>query len=268
MVRFNLKKPLALFDLETTGLNICKDRIIEISILKIDIHGEMHSKTRRLNPTIPIPSESSAVHGIKDEDVKDLPTFKQVAKSLAEFLEGCDLGGFNVIRFDLPLLIEEFDRAGIDFEYEDRHFVDAQRILFAKEKRNLEAAYKFYTGNDISELGTAHSAETDTLAVMRVLQEQLDRYADDPESPDNERVVNDIPTLHQNFGMQHLDLAGYIGRNDKGEPIFNFGKHKGSVIAQTLAKEPYYYDWIMDREFPVDTKRKITQIRLADKFSL
>jgi DNA polymerase-3 subunit epsilon len=191
-----------------------------------------------------------------------------MAKSLADFLEGCDFGGFNVVRFDLPLLIEEFDRAGIDFEYEDRNFIDAQRIFFAKEKRNLEAAYKFYTGNEMSELGAAHSAETDTLAVLRVLQEQLGRYADDPESPENERVVNDMSVLHQNFATQHVDLAGYIGRNDKGEAIFNFGKHKGLGIAATLAKEPYYYDWIMDREFPVDTKRKITQIRLAHKFSL
>jgi DNA polymerase III subunit epsilon len=268
MVRLNLKRPLAFFDLETTGLNICKDRIIEISILKLDVYGEIHSKTRRINPTIPIPAASSLVHGITDEDVKDLPTFKQVAKSLAEFLSDCDFGGYNVIRFDLPLLIEEFDRAGVDFDYEDRHFVDAQRIFFAKEKRTLEAAYKFYTGNGIEELGEAHSAETDTLAVFRVLQEQIARYSDDAHSPDNERVGNDIALLHQNFATQHVDLAGFIGKDDMGEAVFNFGKFKGEPIAKVLAKDPYYYDWIMDREFPVDTKRKVTQIRLAQKFSL
>jgi DNA polymerase-3 subunit epsilon len=268
MVRLNLKRPLAFFDLETTGLNICKDRIIEISILKIDEHGEMHTKTRRLNPTIPIPPDSTAVHGITDEDVIDLPTFKRVAKSLAEFLEGCDFGGFNVVRFDLPMLIEEFDRAGVEFEYEDRHFIDAQRIFFAKEKRNLAAAYKFYTGNDIAELGEAHSAETDTLATFRVLQEQLTRYAEDTDSPENERVVNDMEVLHQNFALQHVDLAGYISKNDKGEPVFSFGKFKGESIAAVFKRDPYYYDWIMDKEFPVDTKRKITQIRLAHKFSL
>jgi DNA polymerase-3 subunit epsilon len=267
MTKLNLKRPLAFFDLETTGLNICKDRIIEISIVKIDLLGDIHIKTRRLNPTIPIPSDSSAVHGITDEDVKDCPTFKRVAKSLAEFVEGCDFAGFNIIRFDLPLLIEEFDRAGVEFEYEDRNYIDAQRIFFAKEKRNLAAAYKFYTGNDMAELGEAHSAETDTMAVVRVLQEQITRYADDPDAPENERVVNDMDVLHKNFATQHVDLAGFIGHNDKGQAVFNFGKFKGEGIAKVLAKDPYYYDWIMDKEFPVDTKRKITQIRLAHKFS-
>lgn len=268
MVRLNLKRPLAFFDLETTGLNICKDRIIEISIVKVGIHGEIDVKTRRLNPTIPIPADSTAVHGISNEDVKDAPTFKQVARSLADFLEGCDFGGFNVIRFDLPVLIEEFDRAGVEFEYEDRHFVDAQRIFFAKEKRNLAAAYKFYTGNDMSELGAAHSAETDTLATYRVLQEQIARYADDPESPEEERVANDVALLHKNFGTQHVDLAGFIGKNDRGEPVFNFGKYRNEPVTAVFTKDPYYYDWIMEKEFPVDTKRKVTQIRLSQRLAL
>ncbi len=267
MVRLNLKKPLAFLDLETTGLNLVKDRVIEISILKLMPMGEMEMKTRRLNPTIPIPAEATAIHGITDADVQECPTFKRVAKSLADFLEGCDIAGFNVIRFDLPILIEEFDRAGIEFEYEERCLVDAQRIFFAKEKRNLAAAYKFYTGADISELGQAHTAETDTLASFRVLQEQLLRYAEDPESPDHERVLNDIPTLHQNFATQHIDLAGFIGKTDKGDPVFNFGKHRGEKVLDIFAKDPYYYDWIMDRDFPVDTKRKVSQIRLSQKLS-
>ena len=268
MVRLNLKRPIAFFDLETTGLSICKDRVIEISILRIGIHGEMDSKTRRINPTIPIPADSTAIHGITDEDVKDCPTFKRVAKSLADFLEGCDFGGFNIIRYDLPLLIEEFDRAGVEFEYEDRCFVDAQRILFTKEKRSLEAAYKFYTGNGIQELGKAHTAETDTLAAFRVVQEQIARYSEDVDCPEEERVGNDIVLLHKNFALQHVDLAGFIGKNAEGEPVFNFGKHRGERITAIFAKDPYYYDWIMEREFPVDTKRKMSSIRLAQKLSL
>ena len=231
----NLKKPLAFFDLETTGINITTDRIVEISIVKAMPDGSTTIKTHRVNPTIPIPLESSLIHGIYDEDVKDKPTFKSLAHSLTQFLEGADLAGFNIIRFDVPVLVEEFLRAGIDFDISNRKLVDAQRIYHLMEPRTLSAAYKFYCSK---ELEGAHGAEADTLATYEVLKAQIERYEGktikDSDGKEISPIKNDMAVLHELTALQFADLAGRIAFNDKGEEVFNFGKYKGQKVTEVF----------------------------------
>ncbi len=253
-MQLNLKNPLVFFDLETTGINISKDRIVEISILKVHPNGKEEVKTRRINPEMPIPPQSTAIHGITDEDVKDCPTFKQIAKSLVEILEGSDLAGFNSSRFDVPLLSEEFLRAGIDFDMSKRKFIDVQIIFHRKEPRTLEAAYRFYCEKELED---AHSAEADTRATYEVLKSQLDKYPD---------LVNDIDVLSKEYSSfnDNVDYAGRMIYDENGVELFNFGKHKGKPVSQVLMNEPGYYAWIMDGDFPLNTKQALTKIRLRE----
>ena len=257
-----LKKPLAFFDLETTGINIAKDRIIDICIVKALPGGDVVTKMQRVHPGMPIPLESSLIHGIYDDDIKDAPPFKAVARTLAQFMDGCDLAGFNSNRFDIPLLVEEFLRANVDFEVKNRRLIDAQRIFHLMEPRNLSAAYKFYCDK---ELIGAHGAEVDTIASLEVLNAQVQRYMGMVAKADSGREVifdNDVDMLHSLTANTNVDLAGRIIINDEGEEIFNFGKHKGLSVLEVLKKEPSFYDWILKGEFPLDTKRRLTEIRL------
>ena len=257
-----LKNPLLFFDIESTGLNVASDRIVEISIVKVSPGGpgqpnDVEVKTRRINPTIPITPGAQAVHGISDEDVKDCPTFKQVAKSLAQLMEGCDIAGYNSLKFDIPMLAEEFLRAGVDFDFRKRKLVDVQNIFHKKEQRTLKAAYKFYCGQN---LDNAHSAEADTMATYEVLEAQLDRYAHDEEDP----LQNDVAYLAK-YSCQNrfVDYAGRIVLGDDDEPVFNFGKHRGRRVVDVLVKEPSYYSWMMDGDFTLDTKQQLTKIKLS-----
>ena len=257
-----LKNPLLFFDIESTGLNVASDRIVEISIVKVSPGGpgqpnDVEVKTRRINPTIPITPGAQAVHGISDEDVKDCPTFKQVAKSLARLMEGCDIAGYNSLKFDIPMLAEEFLRAGVEFDFRKRKLVDVQNIFHKKEQRTLKAAYKFYCGQN---LDNAHSAEADTMATYEVLEAQLDRYANDEEDP----LQNDVAFLAKYSCQNRLvDYAGRIALDDNDEPVFNFGKHKGRRVVDVLAKEPSYSSWMMEGDFTLDTKQQLTKIKLS-----
>ncbi len=250
-MQLNLKNPLVFFDLETTGIDIVKDRIIEISLVKVYPNGKEESKTRRINPGMPIPPESTAIHGITDEDVKDCPTFKEIAKSLAALLEGCDLAGFNSNRFDIPLLAEEFLRAGVDVDLNKRKFIDVQTIFHKMEQRTLAAAYKFYCDKI---LDNAHTAEADTMATYEVLKSQLDRY------PELENDVNFLSKF-SSF-TNNVDFAGRMVYNEKGEEVINFGKYKGRLVTEVLQSDPGYYGWIMNGDFPLNTKRILTEIKL------
>ena len=264
-MKLNLKRPIVFFDLETTGTDICNDRIVEISVLKIMPDGEEILKTRRINPTIPIPLESSLIHKIYDEDVKDCPTFKQVAKNFEDFLKGCDLGGYNLLRFDIPLLAEEFLRCGIDFDIENRNIVDVCRVFHQMEQRTLSAAYKFYCDKS---LDNAHSAEADTVATYQILMAQLDRYQNTPveiaEGVQEYPVQNDMEMLHKFTTQKTADLSGRIVYNNAGQEVFNFGKYKNVPVEEVLQKEPGYYDWMMKGEFPLYTKKVLTRIRLRN----
>lgn len=263
MHTLHLKKPLAFFDLETTGVNIVRDRIVEISVVKALVNGETEIRTRRINPEMPIPLESSLIHGIYDEDIKDAPTFKSIAKNLSSFLEGCDLAGFNSNRFDIPMLVEEFLRVGVDFDVKNRRMVDVQRIYHMMEPRNLAAAYKYYCGKT---LDNAHSAEADTIATFEVLQGQIEKYQGvtivDSHGKETEPVKNDVAALHELTASRIVDFAGRMVFNDKGEEVFNFGKHNGKRVTDILKNEPSFFDWMMKGEFPLDTKRKLTEIKL------
>ena len=253
-MKLKLKRPIVFFDLETTGVDASKDRIVEVSMIKIMPDGEEICKTRKLNPGMHIPEEATAIHGITDEDVKDCPTFAQVAKSLAQFLQGCDFGGFNSNRFDLPLLVEEFMRAGVEVDFKRRRFIDVQNIFHKKEQRTLVAAYKFYCDKDLTD---AHSAEADTRATYEVLQAQLDRYPD---------LENDVDALAEYSSRgESADYAGRILYNEKGEEVFGFGKYKGRSVAEGFVHEPSYYAWMMNGDFPLYTKRVITEIRCREK---
>ena len=253
-MQLNLANPLVFFDLETTGVNICKDRIVEISYLKISPNGKEEGKTRRINPEMPIPPEATAIHGITDEDVKDCPTFKEIAKSLASQIEGCDLAGFNSNRFDIPLLAEEFLRANVNIDLSKRKFVDVQTIFHKMEQRTLQAAYKFYCDK---ELADAHSAEADTKATYEVLKAQLDRYPD---------LKNDVKFLSEYSSFtNNVDFAGRMIYNDKGEEMINFGKYKGRLVTEVLQLDPSYYAWIIGGDFPLNTKQKLTEIRMRMK---
>ncbi|MTI32122.1 3'-5' exonuclease [Xanthovirga aplysinae] len=262
-MHLKLKNPLAVFDLETTGTNVVKDRIVEISILKVTPNGESSTKTLKINPTVPIPLECSLIHGIYDDDIVDAPTFKTVAKELGKFLEGCDLAGFNIVRFDVPLLVEEFLRAGVDFDIKNRKLVDAQKIFHMMEKRTLSAAYKFYCGKDLE---GAHSAEADTLATFEVLDAQIAKYEGqkvvDHLGKEVAVIENDVNALHQLSASNMVDLSGRFVLNNNNIEVFNFGKHKGVAVEKVLEKEPGYYDWMMKGDFPLDTKRKLTEIKL------
>ncbi len=253
-MKLNLKRPIVFFDLETTGVDTAKDRIVEISMIKIMPDGEEIVKTRRLNPEMPIPPEATAVHGITDEDVKDKPTFTQIAKSLAQFIQGCDFGGFNSNRFDLPVLVEEFLRAGVDVDLKRRRFIDVQNIFHKMEQRTLVAAYKFYCDKNLED---AHSAEADTRATYEVLKAQIERYGE---------LQNDVDFLAEFSSRgETADYAGRILYNEKGEEVFGFGKYKGRSVADVFRSEPSYYDWMMNGDFPLYTKKVITEIRLRDK---
>jgi len=251
-MRLNLKNPIIFFDLETTGINIASDRIVEISYLKVDLTGNEITKTLRLNPGMPIPEKVTAIHGISDEDVKDAPTFNEVAKSLARDFEGCDLAGYNSVRFDIPLLAEEFLRSGVDIDLKRRKFVDVQVIFMKMEPRTLSAAYKFFVNK---ELNNAHSAEADTLATYEVLQAQLDRYSN---------LENDIGKLAEfSAHNRNVDFAGRIIFNEDDVEVFNFGKYKGTPVSEVLAKDPGYYGWMMNGDFPLYTKKVLTSIKLG-----
>ena len=250
-MKLNNRNPIVFFDLETTGLDICKDRIVEISMIKVMPDGSEIVKNRRINPTIPIPKEASEVHHIYDEDVKDCPTFKEIAKSLAAFIEGCDFAGFNSNKFDVPLLAEEFIRAGVDIDLKKRKFIDVQTIFHKMEQRTLVAAYQFYCGKS---LDNAHSALADTRATYEVLQAQLDRY---------EELKNDVDFLSDYTSRNNnVDFAGRMVYNEQGEACFNFGKYKGRKVSEVLLSDPGYYGWMMKGEFPEHTKKMLTNIYL------
>ena len=251
-MKLNLKNPIVFFDLETTGPNINSDRIVEICYLKVYPNGNEESKTLRINPEMPIPAESSAVHGIYDADVADCPTFKEVAKSIANDIEGCDLAGFNSNRFDIPVLAEEFLRAGVDIDMSKRKFVDVQVIFHKMEQRTLTAAYKFYCGRNLED---AHTAEADTRATYEVLMAQLDRYP--------EELQNDMSFLADYSSYnKNVDFAGRMVYDDNGVEVFNFGKYKGQSVSEVLKKDPGYYSWILQGDFARNTKQILTQIRL------
>jgi len=262
-MKLNLRNPLCIFDIETTGTSITKDRILEIAILKMMPNGEVLRKCMVLNPTIPIPPESTFFHGLTEEDVKDKPTFKEVAKDLARFLEGADLAGFSVLKLDIPILVEEFLRCDIDFDYGRKKIIDAQKIFHLMEKRTLKAAYKFYINKDLND---SHSAEADAEATMDVLVAQVEKYDGQDVTDSSDRKVgeirNDMESLSKITALDLVDLAGRMIRNDKGEEIFNFGKHKGKPVLKVFKEEPAYYDWMMNGDFPMDTKRKLTEIKL------
>lgn len=250
-MKLKLTKPIVFFDLETTGVDVCKDRIIEISILKIFPDGHEESRTDRVNPGMPIPPATTAIHGITDDDIKDSPKFKEIAKNIASFIEGADIGGYNSNKFDIPLLAEEFIRADVDIDLKRRHFIDVQNIFHKKEKRTLEAAYKFYCDKELKD---AHTAEADTRATYEVLLSQLDRYPD---------LQNDVDFLSEYSTMnKNVDFVGRMIYNEKGEEIFNFGKYKGQKVEDILAKDPGFFSWMLNADFPLDTKKTLTSIKL------
>ena len=255
-MKLNRKNPIIFFDLDTTGVDAASDRFVEFSNLKVVPNSDGWVRTRRLNPQMPIPQEATAVHGITDEDVKDAPIFREIAKSLANYMEGCDLGGFNSNKFDVPVLVEEFLRAGVDVDFKSRKFIDVQTIFHKREKRTLEAAYKFYCDKELKD---AHSAEADVAATFEVLEAQLDRY------PDLEHDVEALAkeSVHGERGF--ADYAGRIQYNDKGEEVFAFGKYKGRSVEQVFRTDSGYYAWMMSGDFPQYTKKVITEIKLRCK---
>jgi DNA polymerase III subunit epsilon len=260
-----LKKPLAFFDLETTGIDPVNDRIVEISMLKAMPDGSTSSKTFRINPEMKIPFETTLIHGISDEDVKDCPTFKKLAPEILTFLEGCDLAGYNSVKFDLPMLVEECMRVGVDFA--KRKMVDAQKIFHYMEPRNLAAAFKFYCGKEMSDEGRAHSAEFDTFVTFQVLNEQVKRYENHERKDEKGQIFvpvqNDVDVLDKLSRGNQFDLANRMVYNEKGLVVFNFGKHKGKVVTDVFRAEPSYYDWMMKGDFARDTKRKLTDLKLS-----
>jgi DNA polymerase III subunit epsilon len=246
-----LKRPIAFLDLETTGINISVDRIVEISVLKIAPNGTEEWMSTRVNPEMAIPPRATAIHGISDEDVKNAPLFREIAKKLASFLEGCDLAGYNAIKFDIPVLAEEFLRVNIDFNFRKRRYVDVQVIFHKKEQRTLAAAYQFYCKK---ELVGAHGSKADTSATYEVLKSQLDRYKD---------LENDVEKLADYSAYNNIvDFAGRIILDEKGTEIFNFGKHKGKAVELVFREEPSYYSWMMNGDFPLYTKKVLTEIKL------
>ena len=250
-MRLTLNKPLVCFDLETTGINTSHDRIVEISYIKTFPDERIEKKTFLINPTIPIPAHVSAIHGIFDKDVADQPTFAIVGKELAVTFKDCDFAGFNLNKFDVPLLAEEFHRHDIEFNWSNSRFIDAQVIFHKKEPRNLEAAYRFYCEKTLE---NAHTSMADTQATYEVLIAQLEHYPD---------LSSDIQTLSE-FTRQNknADFAGRIIFDEKGVEVFNFGKHKGKSVESVFKAEQGYYNWMMDGDFPQNTKQTITAIKL------
>ena len=246
-----LNRPLAFFDLETTGVNVAQDRIVEISIIKLNPDGSEEVFTELVNPGMAIPAESAEIHGITDEKVADKPTFKEQAETIKAFIGDSDLSGYNCLKFDVPLLMEEFLRNDIDFSMKNRKVVDVQNIFHKMEKRTLVAAYKFYCDKDLTD---AHSAEADTRATLEVLQAQIDKY---------DELDGDVEML-SDFSKRGnaVDFAGHIVETDKGEVVFNFGKNKGKPVVEVLKTNPGYYGWMMDAQFPSYTKKVLTEIRI------
>ena len=253
-MKLKLTRPLVFFDLETTGTNITHDRIVEISIVKLMPDGTVVERSRRLNPEMPIPAEATAVHHITDDDVAGEPTFRQVAASLSKLLQGCDIAGFNSNRFDIPLLDQEFHRAGVDFDLNGVRFVDVQTIYHKKEPRTLVAAYRYYWGKELEE---AHSALADTRATMEVLMAQLDVYDDLPVELDG---LSEFANPNRN-----VDLLGRLIYDDNKREVINFGKYKGRLAEEVLASDPGYYNWIMQGDFAQNTKNAFTRIKMRLK---
>ena len=250
-MKLNLQKPIIFFDLETTGVDVAKDRIVELCYIKVFPNGNEESKTMRLNPGIHISQQASSVTGIYDEDVKDCPTFKQIAKTLWQTFEGCDLAGYNSNRFDVPMLVEEFMRAGVDVDLSKRKLVDVQNIYHKLERRTLVAAYKYYCGKDLE---NAHSALADTQATYEVLKAQLDKYP--------EELQNDIQFLADYSKMSNnIDFAGRFVYDENGTEVVNFGKYKGKPVKDVLQKDPGYYGWIMQSDFTMNTKQVLTKLK-------
>jgi DNA polymerase-3 subunit epsilon len=253
-MELKLKKPIVFFDLETTGINPSFDRIVEISLLKVLPNGSEISKTYLVNPQMPIPAGATEIHGISDDDVKDAPVFKMLAKELVSILEDADIGGYNSNKFDIPLLAEEFLRAEIDFDLKKRNFVDVMVIFMKKEPRNLEAAYKFYCDKDLKD---AHSAKADTLATYEVFKSQLDKY---PELGENIDQISEYSSHNRN-----ADFAGRLVYDDNDVIVVNFGKYKGQPLVQVLKKDPSYYDWVQKGDFPLYTKKIFTEVYIQSK---
>jgi DNA polymerase-3 subunit epsilon len=256
-MQLNLAKPICFFDLETTGTNVSKDRIVEISILKINPNGEEISKTWLVNPQVPIPKEASDIHGITDEKVADQPAFREIAPEVQRMLKDSDLAGYNSNRFDIPMLAEEMLRIGKGFEMDNRYAVDVQNIFHKMEQRTLSAAYKFYCNKNLDD---AHSAEADTLATYEILKAQLERYS---ELENNIKALDDFSRHHKT-----ADLAGFITYNEKGKEIFSFGKHKGKTVQDILNNDPGYFNWILNSDFPSYTKKILTEIKLRNSSML
>ena len=250
-MELKLTRPICFFDLETTGIDVAKDRIVEISILKVFPNGNKESKTWLVNPTIPIPQQATAIHGISNEKVANEPTFAALASQVYNMIKDSDLAGFNSDRFDIPLLAEELLRAEVDFDMKNRVSVDVQTIFHKKEERTLSAALKFYCGKSLE---NAHSAEADTMATYEILKAQLERYGD---------LENDMKSLSEfTTRKKSVDFAGFIALNDKGQEIFTFGKNKNQLVEDVLEKEPGYYGWIQGADFPLYTKKVLTGIKL------
>ena len=250
-MKLNLKNPIIFFDLETTGLDIAKDRIVELCYIRVEPNGNEEAKSMRINPEVHIPEEASRVHEIYDEDVKDCPTFKQIAKTLWQTFEGCDLAGFNSNKFDIPMLVEEFMRAGVDVDLSKRKLVDVQNIYHKLERRTLIAAYKYYCGKDLE---NAHSALADTQATYEVLQAQLDKYPN--ELQNDMQFLADFSKVSNN-----IDFAGRFVYAEDGTELVNFGKYKGKPVKEVLQKDPGYYGWIMQGDFTMNTKQVLTKLR-------
>jgi len=251
-MKLQLHRPICFFDLETTGTQIANDRIVEIAILKVYPNGDEESRTWKVNPEMPIPAVTTAIHGISNEDVKDSPTFKELAPKVMEMIKDCDLAGYNSMKFDIPLLAEEFLRVGQDIDMSKFRSVDVQNIFHKLEQRTLVAAYKFYCGK---ELVDAHSADADTRATYEVLMGQLDRY---------DELENDIKFL-SDFSQRKnapADLAGFVVFNDDGKEVFSFGKYRGRLVEEILDENPGYFAWLQDADFPLYTKQTITRIKL------
>ena len=247
-MKLQLTKPIAFIDLETTGINISTERIVEIAMVKISPDGTKQVKRKLINPQMPIPKASSDIHGITDEMVKDSPTFKQAANEIKQFIDNCDLAGYNSNRFDIPMLIEEFLRSGLEFTLDGKKLLDVQKVFHMMEQRTLGAAYKFYCNKSLE---NAHSAEVDATATWEVLEAQVERYP---------QIGNTVESIVKFTGED--DIVDFARRfvKDNGIEIFNFGKHKGKPVTQVLKEEPQYYDWMMKGDFPMDTKQKLTEI--------
>lgn len=250
-MELKLKRSVVFLDLETTGINVSSDRIVEISLLKISVSGKEQWMTTRVNPEMPIPPKVTAIHGISDSDVADAPTFREIAKNVAAFMEGCDLAGYNAVKFDIPVLAEEFLRVNIDFNFRKRKYVDPQVIFYKKEQRTLSAAYQFYCKKDLE---NAHSAKADTAATYEVLKAQLDMYSD---------LENDIEklALYSAFN-NNVDFAGRIILDENSIEVFNFGRYKGRPVEEVFREDPSYYSWMMNGDFPLYTKKVLTEIKL------